>query len=141
MTNWRVLASNSDTLGAVDFADGPKTAQIESVEGGVFEDEEGKHDRKALVSFTRAHKKLAANVINCNLIERIVGSPEVEDWTGHAITLGADVVEVAGKYKGDPCVRVLGSPELDADTDVTITLPRRKPFTRRLTKTQLPGAR
>ena len=137
MTHWKVLASNSDTISAGDIeglSDEKRTAVVSAVEGGIFEGEDGKQDKKALVSFEHRDKKLAANVINCTLIEAMFGS-EIEDWPGHALTLTADKVEVAGKYKGQPCVRVKGSPELSAAKTVTIELPRRKPFQRQLVPT------
>mgnify|MGYP000961159321 FL=1 len=134
MTHWKTLASNSDTIAASDIEGHSPTVTIAGVEGGVFEGEDGKHDKKALITFVGKDKKLAANVINCTLIEAMFGA-EVEDWAGHQITLMADKVEVAGKYKGQPCVRIKGSPELGTAQTVTIELPRRKPFQRQLVPT------
>jgi len=134
MTHWKTLASNSETLAASDLQGHSATATISGVSGGIFEGEDGKKDKKALIAFEGRDKKLAANVINCTLLEAMFG-PEVEDWVGHAVTLMADRVEVAGRFKGEPCVRIKGSPELANPLTVTIALPRRKPFTRQLVPT------
>jgi hypothetical protein len=134
MTHWKTLASNSETLSAADLGEHTPTATISAVEGGVFEGENGKSDKKALITLVGKQKKFAANVINCTLIEAMFG-PDYEEWVGHAITLMADKVEVAGKYKGDPCVRIKGSPELRGPVTVTISLQRRKPFERVLKPT------
>ena len=134
MTHWRTIVSNSETISAADLDGHAPTVTITAVEGGAFENDDGKVDRKALISFIGKEKRLAANVINCTLLEAMFG-PEVEDWVGHAVTLMADRVEVAGRFKGEPCVRVKGSPELAHPLTVTIALPRRKPFTRQLVPT------
>ena len=134
MTHWRTIVSNSETISAADLDGHTPTVTITGVEGGAFESDDGKVDRKALISFIGKEKRLAANVINCTLLEAMFG-PEVEDWVGHAVTLMADRVEVAGRFKGEPCVRVKGGPELANPLTVTIALPRRKPFTRQLVPT------
>jgi hypothetical protein len=137
MTHWKTLASSSTTLSAGDLGAHTPTATIAAVEGGAFESESGKVDKKALITLVGKHKQFAANVINCTLIEAMFG-PDYEGWVGHAITLMADAVEVAGKYKGEPCVRVKGSPELANPLTVEIKLARRKPFTRQLVPTGRP---
>ena len=134
MTHWHVLVSNSDTLSAADLGEHSPTVTITAVDGGVFESEDGKKDKKALLTFAGKEKRLAANVINCTLIEAMFG-PEVEAWIGHPITLMADKVEVAGHLKGQPCIRIKGSPELKMPVTVDIKLPRRKPFQRVLKPT------
>jgi hypothetical protein len=93
MTHWRTLVNNSETLTALDLGEHLATVKIAAVEGVQFESEDGKHDRKALVSFEGKDKKLAANVINCTLLAAMFGD-EVEAWVGHRVTIGADKVEV-----------------------------------------------
>ena len=148
MTSWRTLVGNSETLTAADLdaVGGRVTATIESVNGAKFEEEDKvddgrggevvvkKVDKKALIAFTGKHLKLAANTINCLLIEQLFGE-EIEGWIGHRVTLASEKVEVAGKFKGQPCIRVVGSPELTAKKTVQIKLPRRKPFARYLEPT------
>lgn len=141
MTSWRTLVGNSETLSAADLEDkgGHVTGTIESVTGAKFEeDAEGggakKVDKKALIAFVGKQLKFSANVVNCLLIEKMWGE-DYEAWTGHLLTIMADKVEVKGKFFGDPCIRVKGSPELDAPMTVQIRLPRRKPFTRTLVPT------
>jgi len=137
MTHWRTLLSNSQTLSAIDLGDRSATATISEVEGGIFENDGGK-DKTVLVSFDGRDKKFASNVTNCTLLDAMFG-PEIEQWVGHRITLMADVVEKGGK-KGEPCVRVKGSPELTAPMTVTVQwrLPGgklQKPFDRVLVPT------
>ena len=138
MTNWRTLVSNSDTLSVTDLQGRTVTAKIESVKGGEFEGE-GKTDHVALIAFVGKEKKLAANVINCTLIEAMWGE-EVEGWVGHLLSIGPDKVEINGPYKDQPCIRVKGSPELDRPQTVSIQLKmkggrKRQPFDKRLVPT------
>jgi hypothetical protein len=138
MTNWRTLVSNSDTLSVADLRGGTVTAKIESVKGGEFEGE-SKTDHVALISFVGKEKKLAANVINCTLMEAMWGE-EVEAWVGHMLSIGPDKVEVAGSFYGQPCIRVKGSPELERPLTVSIALKaqggrKRKPFDKHLVPT------
>jgi hypothetical protein len=134
VTHWKVLVSNSETLSAADLGEHAPTVTISGVEGGAFEGENGKTDKTALITFTGRDKKLAAKTINCELIAAMFGE-EVEAWIGHAITLMVDKVEVAGQFKGQPCIRIKGSPELRGPVTVDIKLPRRKPIQRTLIPT------
>ena len=140
MTDWRTIVGNSETLAAADLDGHAVTVEIESVKGGVFEEDEDtgakKLDKKAMIAFVGKHKKLAANTINCLLIEAMWGK-DYEQWIGHRLTIAPDKVEVKGKFYGDPCVRVHGSPELKVPLKVTIRLPRRKPFDRKLIPTKM----
>ena len=135
MTHWRTLVSNSETLSASDLGDHTPTVTISKVEGVAFTDDAGKPDKKALIHFEGKDKGLAANYINCSLIEALFGA-EVEGWVGHAITIKADTVEIRGTLYGKPCIRVAGSPELAEAMDVEIRLPRRKPIRRKLVPTK-----
>lgn len=148
MTSWRTLVGNSETLTAADLdaLGGHVTGTIESVGGAKFEDEQKvdsgdgdevtvkKVDKKALIKFRGKSLGFSANTINCVLIEAMWGE-DIENWAGHKLTIMSDVVEVAGKFKGDPCIRVKGSPELERAMDVQVKLPRRRPFTRKLVPT------
>jgi hypothetical protein len=140
MTHWKVLVSNSETLSAEDIGAHRPTVTITGVSGGVFEGEvEDKEtgetrkttDKKALIAFEGKDKRLAANFINCTLIEAMFG-PEIEGWPGHAVTLGVDKVEVKGAMFGKPCVRIFGSPELTEDITVEMKMPRKKHPIRRV---------
>lgn len=137
MTSWRTIVGSSETLAATDLAK-DVTAKIASVSGAIFDQEgeegEKKQSRKALIEFAGHDKKLAAGMINCMLIAAMWGD-DIEGWVGHWLTIGPDKVEVAGRFKGDPCLRVKGSPELTKTQIVTLALPRRRPFERKLLKT------
>jgi hypothetical protein len=47
---------------------------------------------------------------------------ELEAWKGKKITL------FQGQWNGEECIRIWGSPDIEKQFDVSIELPRRKPF-------------
>ncbi len=94
--HWRTLTER-DYMGAYDLTDAagrPKsyTLEIASVESIALKTREApKGKRKCVIAFKGAHKKLVANITNCETIESLYGS-DVEMWIGKLVTLGqADV--------------------------------------------------
>jgi hypothetical protein len=63
--------------------------------------------------------------------------PNPQNWVGHWVTLCPEE-DYFGREKV-PCIRIYGSPDLEADKTVTIKLPRKKPRTRLMHKTQPVG--
>ena len=47
---------------------------------------------------------------------------KVQEWVGKRVTL------FAGMWDGEECIRVWGSPDIQADLEVTVALPRKRPF-------------
>ena len=156
MTHWKVLTSSSATLTAEDLGKHRPTFTITAVEGGEFKDEDDKTTgRAALISLdpvknenpskaetafwaTVEGKQFAARPVNCMLLEALFG-PQYEGWVGCRVTIGPDRVEgvFKGALKGKPCIRVLGSPDLDETLTVSLKLPRKKqPLVRTLTPTK-----
>lgn len=105
------------------------TLTIRSVTREALIDDTGKENLKATLYFTETQMGLVLCKTNGLLIREMLGT-QLSAWEGKRITLGPD------KWNGEDCIRVMGSPDLPADKQVQISLPRRKPFTRRLTKTQ-----
>jgi len=134
---WREFYGG-DHLNADHLTAEGRTATIASVEGEVLEDEDGKLRKCAVVTFAETPTRWAVNTINRICIEAMFGL-DVDDAIGHKVTLFADACEVKGQFFGQPSVRVKGSPELHEPINVTIKLPRRKPFTRVLVPTGAQG--
>jgi hypothetical protein len=87
--------------------------------------EDGKPKAKAIISFRETEKALVACKTNGICMKSMFG-PKIADWIGKRVTLFPDV------WNGEPCIRIWGSPELEADLDVMVTLPRRRPFKKTL---------
>lgn len=87
----------------------------------------GKPQVKCIVSFRETTKKLVACKTNGICLREMWGK-QISDWIGKRVTLFED------SWNGEPATRVWGSPDIDGDIDVQITLPRRRPFKKTLHK-------
>jgi hypothetical protein len=76
---------------------------------------------KGVVFFKETEKQWALNKTNGICLKAMFGR-KVQEWVGRRVTL------FAGTWDGEECIRVWGSPELQADMDVPIQLPRKRPF-------------
>jgi hypothetical protein len=76
---------------------------------------------KGLISFDRTEKQLALNKTNGICLKDMFGK-KVQEWIGKRVTLFPTT------YNDDDCIRVWGSPDIEADKPVTIALPRKRPF-------------
>ena len=87
--------------------------------------EDGKEKAKAIVSFRETEKKLVTCKTNGICLKEMFGKT-LSGWVGKRVTIFPD------QWNGEPCIRVWGSPDIDANVEVTITLPRRRPFKKTL---------
>jgi hypothetical protein len=104
------------------------TLRIAGVYREELADDEGGTKVKTTMEFARPSgevikKRLVMNRTNLDCLRALWGE-RVADWVGHRITIYA----IPNAFRGKPGVRIWGSPELEADTVVTISLPRKKPF-------------
>lgn len=96
--SWRT-ALGKVYLAAEDFEiDQKMTVQIESVTQEDAIDPGTKKPKKLLtLHFQNTPRTLALNVTNSRRISAIVGSPRVEKWPGHQITLHLEEATAFGK--------------------------------------------
>lgn len=87
--------------------------------------EDGSKKAKAIISFKETEKKLVACKTVGTQIREMFGK-SLPEWVGKRVTLFED------SWNGEPCIRVWGSPDIPADIEVQITLPRRRPFQKTL---------
>lgn len=76
---------------------------------------------KGVISFEKTEKQWALNKTNGLCLKAMFGRL-VQDWVGRRVTL------FASTWDGEQCIRVYGSPEIAQDTQVTVALPRKRPF-------------
>lgn len=100
-THWKQLV-NMDYLGAYALPDGNDlTLTIDKVVREVVTGNSGRKEQCMVMYFREPnYKPMILNRTNSKSIQALVGSPYVEDWAGHRITLyasttrfGGDVVE------------------------------------------------
>ena len=86
-------------------------------------------EMKWCLSFTEADKPLVLNSINAQLCEKIIGSDDTDDWTGHKIVLYTDPsVSFGGRVVGGIRVR---APRIARPTIAPRVAPVQAPALRR----------
>lgn len=107
--------------------DGRKvTLTIADIKHERLEGEKGQ-ELKVIFSFVGKEMQLVCCKTNALCLKAMFG-PILANWKGKRVTLFEGKVEVAGPMKGQPCIRVWGSPDIQEDTPIQIKLPKRKPF-------------
>ncbi len=94
---------------------------IEELEG------EGGKKIKATITFKETEKQLVCCKTNGICIKAMFGK-ELAAWVGKRITIFPDT------WNDEPCIRIWGSPDIAADQEVEIALPRRRPFRKTMHK-------
>jgi hypothetical protein len=97
------------------------TLTIADIELEDLQGEDGGAKTKCIVSFRETQKKLVTCKTNGLCLKEMFGK-ELANWVGKRVTLFEDV------WNGEPCIRIWGSPDIEADMEVTVQLPRRRPF-------------
>lgn len=92
-----------------------KDADLEELEG-----EDGKKS-KAIISFVETPLQLVACKTNGLCVKEMFGQV-LADWVGKKVIL------FPSKWNNEDCIRVWGSPDIKREFDITVRLPRRKPF-------------
>jgi len=108
------------------------TLTISDVDLEELQGDDGAKKAKAIISFRESEKKLVACKTNGLCIKEMFGK-ELKGWLGKRITIFEDV------WNGEPCIRIWGSPDIAADFEVTVTLPRRRPFKKPMHKVDVPA--
>lgn len=83
---------------------------------------------KGVISFEKTPKKLALNKTNGLCLREMFGK-KLSEWIGKRITL------FPSQWNGEDCIRIFGSPDIAADKEITIALPRKRPFAMTMHKT------
>lgn len=81
----------------------------------------GAAQTKCIISFKETPKKLVACKTNGICIKEMFGK-ELANWMGKRIIIFEDV------WNGEPATRIWGSPDIAEEFEVTVALPRRRPF-------------
>ncbi len=76
---------------------------------------------KGVISFKETEKQWALNKTNGICLKEMFGR-KVQEWVGKRVTLFASM------WDGEECIRVWGSPEIPQDREVSVSLPRKRPF-------------
>jgi hypothetical protein len=91
---------------------------------------------KAVMSFAGKDMQLVLAKTNALCLKAMFG-PILANWKGKRITIAESKVE-SGSLKGQPCIRVWGSPDIPGDMAAIIKLPKKKAFEIMMHKTDAP---
>lgn len=119
-------------LKAVEFKGRQYTLTMTAVDVEELESDKGTKV-KGVVSLKETEKQWALNRTNGICLREMFGK-KVQEWKGKRVTL------FPGTHNGEPCIRVYGSPDIAETFDVTIKLPRKKPTTMTMHKTETKAA-
>lgn len=92
--------------------------------------EDGKPKVKATLAFRETEKMHVMCKTNGVCIKEMFGK-EIANWIGKRVTIFPDT------WNGEPCIRVWGSPDIEQEVEVTVTLPRRRPFKKTMHKVEI----
>jgi hypothetical protein len=105
------------------------TLRIAGIDLDELEGETGKKI-KGVITFERTEKQMALNKTNGICLKEMFGR-KVQDWVGKRITL------MPALWNGEECIRIYGSPDIEADKEITVTLPRKRPQRMTMHKVEL----
>ena len=118
MTHWKKLI-NPNYIGAYTLDDGKDlVVTIESIKREMVAGPDGKKE-ECTVAYLKGQKPLILNSTNSKQIEKITGTPHIEEWSGKSISLYVAKVkafgEVVDALRIRPTAPVVTLPELTAD--------------------------
>ena len=102
-------------LTAIDLGDNRPTVTIDRVWIEALEGEKGTED-KVIVAFVGKKKAYVLPKINAISLAKMFG-PDVKAWRGRRVVLYA-TADLMPIKRGEKCVRIWGSPDLDRDVSV-----------------------
>jgi hypothetical protein len=116
-THWRKI-HDTEHLGAQDLEGlASKIYQIEKAFQKDVQNQDGKKDTTIALQFLGEKKPMLVNVTNSQSIEKVTGSPYLEDWNGHYVELYVTQVRAFGAVvdalRIRPKAPVLKKPTLD----------------------------
>lgn len=95
-THWKKL-TNPDYLGAYALDEGKDMiVTIKEVKSGLVTRPDGTKDEAIICYFENGVKPMILNKTNMKRIEKVTGTPYIEDWAGHNIQLYSELVAAFG---------------------------------------------
>ena len=97
MTHWKKL-TNPDYLGTYSLEDGQDIVlTISNVRQEVVTGPEGKQEQCLVCYWKEGAKPMILNVTNSKMIEKLLKTPYIEEWSGSRIQIGAEKVKAFGE--------------------------------------------
>lgn len=122
MTAWQTMFKGT-YISATEFDGKKPTVTIKKVTSQELEGEDGTKKQKMTIYFEGWSRGFVPSKTAAMCIAAMHGD-QIEGWIGKRVTLYATQVKLGGKMV--PGIRVLGSPDLKANMQVEIKLPKKK---------------
>jgi hypothetical protein len=104
MTHWKQLA-NYDYLGAYSLGDKKElTITIKDIKQELVTGNAGRKETCIVAYFSDNDKPMILNKTNCKTIQKVYGTPNIEEWRGKKITIFASTTSLAGETV--ECLRI-----------------------------------
>lgn len=95
-TNWKKL-TNPNYLGAYSLDDGKDIVlTIDVVRQETVIGADGKKDDCIVCHWKENQKPMILNSTNCKMIQKLLGTPYIEEWNGKKIQIGTEKVKAFG---------------------------------------------
>jgi hypothetical protein len=120
-------------LKAGQLGDRKPTLTIKSIHLEDLPSDDGSEKRKGVITFREIPYEIALNKTNGLCLKAMFGR-EVATYVGRRVTL------FKGEWKGEPAVRIWGSPDIPQDITIPIKFPRRGVQHVTLRRTEAKGA-
>ncbi len=108
------------------------TVTIADVAIDELEGDDGKKKIHGIIYLQGKDKQIALNKTNGLCLRGMFGR-KLSDWIGKRVVIYQDKTRFGAETVD--CIRIWGSPDIERDIDVKITLPRRRPFDMTMHKT------
>lgn len=96
VTHWKKL-TNPDFIGAHDLQPGQEAKiTIESVSKEMVKGSDGK-EAECIVAKIKGAKPLILNKTNCKIIQKVLDTPYIEEWSGKQIIIYSAKVKAFGE--------------------------------------------
>lgn len=109
-------------LKAGEFAGKKVTLTIAEVNLDELIGNDGTKKVKGVISFKETPKQIPLNKTNGICLKSMFGR-KPQEWVGKKIIL------FPGQWNGEEAIRIWGSPDIQQEIAVEVSLPRKKPFT------------
>ncbi len=97
MTHWKKL-TNPDYLGSYSLEDGQDLIlTIQNVRQEVVTGPDGKKEDCLVCYWKEPEKPMILNVTNAKMIEKLLKTPYIEQWSGNRIQIGSEKVKAFGE--------------------------------------------
>lgn len=96
MAHWKKFM-DKNYLGSWDIEDKDLVLTIKSVGVESVSNPSGKSEEKLVMHFVEDYKPMILNATNCKAIEKVCGTPDIENWVGNKVSIFTTKITAFGE--------------------------------------------